>query len=74
MLPTPGFHHIHLNSPDPDAAIDWYVRQFPSTSKGEWGGYPALNSPNNVMRPTKGRKRPPMTLSQPSIVASLNTP
>ena len=49
MLPTPGFHHIHLNSPDPDAAIDWYVRQFPSASKGEWGGYPALKSPNNVM-------------------------
>ena len=32
------------------------------------------NSPNNVMRPTNGRKRPPMTLSQPSIVASLATP
>ena len=49
MLPTPGFHHIQLNSPDPDAAIDWYVRQFPSTSKGEWAGQPALISPNNVM-------------------------
>src|SRR5258708_10071172 len=49
MLPTPGFHHIHLNSPNPDAAIDWYMRQFPSTSKGEWGGHPALRSPNNVM-------------------------
>jgi catechol 2,3-dioxygenase-like lactoylglutathione lyase family enzyme len=49
MLPTPGFHHIHLNSPDPDTAIDWYVRQFPSTSKAEWGGHPALKSPNNVM-------------------------
>ena len=21
MLPAPGFHHIHLNSLDPDAAI-----------------------------------------------------
>jgi hypothetical protein len=20
QLPTPGFHHLHLNSPDPDAA------------------------------------------------------
>src|SRR5205823_7973546 len=49
MLPTPGFHHIQLNSPDPDAAIDWYVRQFPSTSKGEWAGQPALISANNVM-------------------------
>ena len=44
MLPTPGFHHLHLNSVDPDAAIDWYVRQFPSCTKGEWGGFPALLS------------------------------
>jgi catechol 2,3-dioxygenase-like lactoylglutathione lyase family enzyme len=49
MLPTPGFHHIHLNSPDPEAAIEWYVRQFPSTAKGEWAGHPALKSPNEVM-------------------------
>ena len=49
MLPTPGFHHLHLNSTDPDAAIDWYVRQFPSCTKGDWAGFPALLSPNNVM-------------------------
>src|SRR5436309_1448425 len=49
MLPTPGFHHLHLNSVDPDAAIDWYVRQFPTTEKGEWGGHKALRSPNNVL-------------------------
>jgi catechol 2,3-dioxygenase-like lactoylglutathione lyase family enzyme len=49
MLPTPGFHHLHLNSVDPAAAIDWYTRQFPSCTKGEWAGYPALLSPNNVM-------------------------
>ena len=48
-LPTPGFHHLHLNSIDPEAAIDWYVRQFPSCAKGEWAGFPALLSPNNVM-------------------------
>jgi hypothetical protein len=33
MLPTPGFHHLHLNSIDPDAAIAFYTRQFPSTTK-----------------------------------------
>ena len=49
MLPTPGFHHLHLNSVDPDAAIDFYVRQFPSTSKTTWGGMPALASPNDVL-------------------------
>jgi catechol 2,3-dioxygenase-like lactoylglutathione lyase family enzyme len=49
MLPTPKFHHLHLNSIDPDAAIDFYTRQFPSTTKGNWGGFPALRSPNDVM-------------------------
>lgn len=49
MLPAPGFHHLHLNSTNPDAAIDFYTRQFPTTSKGSWGGMPALKSPNNVM-------------------------
>lgn len=49
MLPTPGFHHLHLNSTDPEAAIDFYVRQLPSTKKGSWGGHPALFSPNDVM-------------------------
>ena len=49
MLPTPGFHHLHLNSVDPGAAIDFYVRQFPSTSKTTWGGMPALSSPNDVL-------------------------
>lgn len=49
MLPAPGFHHLHLNSVDPDNAIDFYTRQFPSTSKGSWGGFPALRSPNNVL-------------------------
>jgi catechol 2,3-dioxygenase-like lactoylglutathione lyase family enzyme len=49
MLPTPGFHHLHLNSVDPESAIDWYIRQFPSCTKGKWAGHPALLSPNNVM-------------------------
>jgi hypothetical protein len=48
-LPAPGFHHLHLNSTDPDAAIAFYVRQFPSTAKTIWGGMPALASPNNVL-------------------------
>ena len=49
MLPTPGFHHLHLNSVDPDAAVDFYTKQFPTTAKASWGGLPALTSPNNVL-------------------------
>ena len=29
MPDIPGFHHLHLNSVDPDAAIEFYMRQFP---------------------------------------------
>ena len=49
MLPPPGFHHLRLNSVDPDAAIAFYTKQFPSTAKATWGGLAALKSPNNVM-------------------------
>jgi catechol 2,3-dioxygenase-like lactoylglutathione lyase family enzyme len=49
MLPTPGFHHLHLNAVDPDAAIGWYTRQFACCDKGTWGGHPALKSANDAM-------------------------
>ncbi len=48
-LSAPGFHHLHLNAVDPDAAIAFYTRQFPSTAKAVWGSIAALKSPNNVM-------------------------
>ena len=67
MLPTPGFHHLHLNSADPDAAIDWYVRQFPSCTKGDWAGFPALLSPNNVMVLFTKVDAPPPTAPQSAI-------
>ena len=47
-LPPPVFHHLHLTSIAPDAAIDFYTRAFPSTSKSTFAGQPALRSPNNV--------------------------
>src|SRR5690242_3091901 len=67
MLPTPGFHHLHLNSVDPDKAIDWYVRQFPSGSKGEWAGIPALLAPNNVMVLFNKVTTPPVSEPQSAI-------
>jgi catechol 2,3-dioxygenase-like lactoylglutathione lyase family enzyme len=48
-MAAPGFHHLHLNSVDPDAAIDFYVRQFPKSTKTRWGGLPALAAPNDVL-------------------------
>jgi len=67
MLATPGFHHLHLNSVDPDAAIDFYVRQFPSTSRTEWGGFPALKSPTNVLILFSKVDTPPPTSPQTAI-------
>jgi catechol 2,3-dioxygenase-like lactoylglutathione lyase family enzyme len=49
VLTTPSFHHLHLNSLDPDAAINFYTEQFATTSRTMWGGLPALQSPNNVL-------------------------
>src|SRR5512134_2096261 len=49
MLPAPGFHHLHLNSVDPEAAIDFYVRLFPRSTRARWAGLPALAAPNDVL-------------------------
>ena len=48
-LPTPSFHHLMLNSVDPDAAIAYYMKAFPGTKRADWGGYPAIFSPTNVL-------------------------
>src|SRR5271155_2318624 len=41
---APAVHHLHLNSVDPEAAIDFYFKQFPSTSKSTFAGLPALKA------------------------------
>jgi len=60
-LPPPGFHHLHLNSVNPDAAIAFYTKEYPSTSKAEWGGLAALRSPNNVLVLFTKVARPPVS-------------
>ena len=66
-LPTPGFHHIMLNAVDPDTAIGWYTRQFSCSRKGEWGGYPALFSDNDVLVLFNKVNRPPRQQPQSAI-------
>ena len=60
-LPTPGFHHLHLNSVNPEAAIEFYVKAFPSTSKTTFAGQPALASQNNVLVLFNSVATPPAT-------------
>src|SRR3954451_18212254 len=66
-LPAPGFHHLHLNSINPDAAIEFYTRQFPATSRATFGGQPALKSPNNVWVLFTKVEAPPATQPQTAI-------
>src|SRR5260370_804418 len=66
-LPAPGFHHLHLNSMNPDAAIAFYAKEFPTTSKSTWGGMPALESPNNVLVLFTKVDQPPATQPQTAV-------
>jgi catechol 2,3-dioxygenase-like lactoylglutathione lyase family enzyme len=63
-LPTPGFHHLHLNSVNPEAAIDFYTKAFPTTSRTTFAGQPALSSPNNVLVLFNKVAAPPATQPQ----------
>jgi catechol 2,3-dioxygenase-like lactoylglutathione lyase family enzyme len=67
MLPAPGFHHLHLNSVDPEAAIAFYVEQFPTGAKARWGGLPALAAPNNVLVLFTKVGAPPPTAPQSAL-------
>jgi catechol 2,3-dioxygenase-like lactoylglutathione lyase family enzyme len=67
MLPAPGFHHLHLNSVDPEAAIEFYIRHFPTSAKSSWGGLPALACPNNVLILFTRVTAPPPTSPQTAI-------
>ena len=64
MLEAPGFHHLHLNTVDPGAAIDFYTRRFDTTSRTTWGGLPAVYSPNNVLILFNKVQTPPPTSPQ----------
>jgi catechol 2,3-dioxygenase-like lactoylglutathione lyase family enzyme len=59
-LPAPGFHHLHLNSVNPDAAIEFYMKQFPSTTKASVAGFPALKAGKIYVLFTKVSTPPPI--------------
>jgi len=67
MLPAPSFHHLHLNSVDPDAAIEFYVKRFPRSVRTTWGGLPALGAPNDVLVLFTRVAAPPPTAPQTAI-------
>ena len=48
VLPVPGFHHVHLNSPNPEAAITEYLIAHPSNTKTTVAGLQGFKTSNNV--------------------------
>src|SRR5574339_702442 len=67
MLPAPSFPHLHLNSCDPDAAIDFYLRRFPTSVRTRWAGRPALGAPNDALMLFDRVATPPPTTPQTAI-------
>jgi catechol 2,3-dioxygenase-like lactoylglutathione lyase family enzyme len=66
-LSAPGFHHLHLLTTDPEAAIAWYLDQFGSASRTSWEGMPAIVSPNDVLLVFTRVDAPPLTSPQTAI-------
>jgi catechol 2,3-dioxygenase-like lactoylglutathione lyase family enzyme len=60
-LPAPGFHHLHLNSVDPAAAIAFYAREFPTTMPSSFAGLPVLKAGPVYVLFTKVSVPPPTT-------------
>src|SRR5438093_12458400 len=61
-----GFHHVHLNSPDPPKAIDFYTRTFDMTKKTSLAGFEGVQSENMYLLFDKV-KQPPATTPDSAI-------
>ncbi len=48
-LSMPSLHHVMLNSVDPEAAIEWYLKVWPAASRTEIAGYPAVEGDMYVL-------------------------
>jgi catechol 2,3-dioxygenase-like lactoylglutathione lyase family enzyme len=42
-LPMPTFHHIHLNSVNPDKSLEWYARYWPKGRQTTFARFPAFS-------------------------------
>ena len=59
-LSAPAFHHLHMNSPNPSAAINQLLKTYPASTKVTFAGFEGLETANNVyMLFTKVNARPP---------------
>jgi hypothetical protein len=58
-VPPSHFHHIHLNSMNPAAATDYYIKAFPTSTKVSIGGFDGLKTANVAVLFTKVNTPPP---------------
>src|SRR5215218_6249778 len=59
-LPLPKYHHIHLNSANPNRSLDWYAKYWPAGKKTTVAGFPAFEGGNGLsLLYTKVDKQPP---------------
>ncbi|MEO7087073.1 MAG: VOC family protein [Gemmatimonadaceae bacterium] len=66
----PRLHHVGLNSVDPEEAIAWYLKLWPTAKRTTFAGYPAVESDmlllfNKVDRPAPGAWRSDLHRGEP---------
>src|SRR2546428_12199780 len=47
-LARPGFHHLHMNSPNPTKTIDEFMKLYPASAKVTVGGLEGIRSANGI--------------------------
>jgi catechol 2,3-dioxygenase-like lactoylglutathione lyase family enzyme len=60
-----GFHHVHLNSTDPAAAVAWYNKTFPVTSRATVAGFDGIATEKIHLLFNRTNKPPTSTLDSP---------
>jgi hypothetical protein len=76
-LPMPAFDHIHINSVNPEASLDWYSRYWPKGKKTTYAGFPAFFDEKNFYRARSGRLDPRLPVPMPGrsgIASASSTP
>ena len=57
MLAMPRFHHIHLNSVDPQRSLAWYSKYWPNGHPATVAGFPAFQASDFYLLYTKVSKQ-----------------
>lgn len=58
-LGTPAFHHLHLNTTNPSATVDAYLKLFTGTTKAKVAGFDGIRSGDAYVLLTKVKNPPP---------------